>query len=194
MNSLLSIIVLLLITLALFGIQLYIFQAKWSPFWEGICLSFQKLHQSKQQDETKLNETQIKKSLSFHKTGHKVPMLMLFAVMYPIFYIIINSRQSPFIQKDPIVLPFIITGVLLILVVGILGHYETNLSRKFWMELFTTLAIEFAFVFEVSLLLHNLYQDHSRLFKNINSLIFISIFFFNYIRKTQHNWTILQRQ
>lgn len=121
-------------------------------------------------------------------------MLMLFAVMCPIFYIIITSRQSPFIQKDPIVLPFIILGILLILVVGILGHYETNLSRKFWMELFTTLALEFAFVFEVLLLIHNLYQDHSRLFKNINSLIFISIFFFNYIRKTQHNWTILQRQ
>ena len=118
-------------------------------------------------------------------------MFPLFIIMFFAFYFIVSSVQLPFAAKNPAVLPFMIVGILIVLVLGVLGYCEKNLQRKFWMELIITLALEFVFVFDLSLLLNGYYNYHPRLIKNISSLFFIGAFFITYVMRTQRNWKML---
>lgn len=191
MQFVLTTLVFLVIVIMLVSINLLIFRAKWKPFFKSIYLALKELIQNEQQEDLTQNENNEKQPFILKVTWRDIAMFPLFIITFFVFYFVATSVQLPFAAKNPVLLPFMIVGALIILVLGVLGYYEKNIRRKFWMELIITLALEFVFVSNLSLLLNGYYNYHPRLIKNISSLFFIGAFFLTYVRRTQHNWKIL---
>lgn len=191
MQFVLTVLVFLVIVIMLVGINLLIFRAKWEPFFKNIYLALKELSQNEQQEYLTQNNNNGKQPFLIKVTWCDIVMFPLFIIMFFAFYFVVASVQLPFAAKNPAVLPFMIVGALIILVLGVLGYYEKNIQRKFWLEFVTTLALEFIFVFDLSLLLNGYYNHHPHLIKNIGSLFFIGAFFITYVMRTQRNWKML---
>ena len=140
-----------------------------------------------------MQEPQAEKSLPerFWESGGVIILLLL--ALFPVLYILFKTllvlgRTDG--MKGGIAAFAVILFVLFTVVMAVLGHYEKNPRRRFWMELFPTIALEavLALGFALELNFDNGYYHNGGRYSAIEGFLLILGIAFAYAEKTRRNW------
>ena len=156
MNQLLTYIILFLIVVMICGIGLFIFYYKWEGFAKSVLKIVREIKSELGVEfakiEEKPQEQVTAKPLTWERIKQNFAMPVLFIVMFPVFYLLLqwllNGSKEDFTQ-GAIFICVLVIGVLVALVFSALGQLEKNPRRKFWLELIPTLGLELMLAFDI---------------------------------------------
>ena len=174
----------------LFGISILIFYYKWEGFMKKV-LQINKEVRTEMGYVDEPVSSVPKKPLAerFYLAGG--PVVLALAVLIPVMYFLL--RTLLFIgkvdsMKGGVTGFVIILFVLITIVVGVLGMYEKNPKRRFWMELFPTIALEALLVLSLVIELNFNNGHHTGRHSAIEGYAMILACFFAYAVKSCRNW------
>ena len=200
-------IMFLLIFFALCAIGLVKFHAYWEPFLKSMKDTFVELIDffSDTNFKTLMAEEKAapkqKEPLTWAMFRYRFAIPLVLTVSFLLFFLMMKQLGTIIMQDKaqsgslgPMLICAFVIAALVLLVIGVCGHYEKNPRRKFWLGLIITLAMEMGVVFDLLLLLSGYYFRGARQGKSlVYSLLFIPVFI-DFCVKTQHNWQAWQRE
>ncbi len=174
----------------LFGISVVIFYYKWEGFMKKVLKTNKEVRAELGYTDTPEPEVPEKPLAErFYQSGGPVVVVLL--ILFPLLYILLKNmlflRETDGMQGG--IAGFImILFILFTIVVGVLGLYEKNPKRQFWMELVPTIALEalLALFFAIELNFDN--GHHTGRHSTIEGLVLFLGIFFGYTVKTCRNW------
>ncbi len=124
----------------------------------------------------------------FYRSGGVIVLVLL--LLFPIAYLFVKTvfLWDKTSQTPGITIIAMIIIILITLVIGVFGHYEKNLSRKFWTELIVTLVVEIMVAFSFYYILESDLPVYRLIKSGGNLLVFEIPFVIFYINKTRCNW------
>lgn len=142
-----------------------------------------------------------KEPLTQEQFRYRFTVPLALSVSFVVFFLLMKWLGAIVIQDKaqggslaPMLIFTFVIATLILLVIGVCGHYEKNPRRKFWLGLIITLAMELGVVFDLHLLLSGYFFRGAWQGKRlIASLLFIPVFI-EFCVKMQHNWQAWQRE
>lgn len=198
-------LLILLIFFALCAIGLVKFHAYWQLFLKSMKDTFVELFDF-------FGDTNFKTLMAEDATKQKEPLtwkmfryrfaipLMLTISFLPCFLLmqlfgtIIMQNKAQGGSLGAILICAGIIALLVVLVIGVCGHYEKRPRRKFWFRLIITLTLELGIAFDLYLLFNGYFFKNAITTKRfVSALLFVPLFIESCV-KTQRNWQSWQRE
>lgn len=187
-----NVLILAIILFALCSVSLLIYQGIWGPFFQALQELPSQLAQGWQEAKA---EVEQEEASSIKAQQHKRPLYLraalpvLYGLLFPLFYVVHAVwPQSPFVQKNPLVLFFLVFAALISLIFYVLQKDSKAARTKFWLCLPVSLIIEFTLAFTCTLLFSGYYFQSIGKLKHLGSAIFLLILFFSIAWQTQQHW------
>ncbi len=188
------------IIVAVIGLQLTIYRAKWGEFFKALYELILEIIQTFQNTDwekelAKQKEKQVREPFTWERFRYQFAMPLLFLAVFPVYYVLmrkVDVQLGGDMTMGAIVICAFVIISLVMLVLYVYGQNEKNIVRKFWLELIVALFVEIGVVFDFHLLVEGYYFESVRGAKSLAySLLFIPVFL-SYCRKTNQNWKAWQ--
>ena len=202
--------IVLLILLALCAVSLVKFHASWQPFFESVHTLFVDLvrdfrnidwEAEAAKEAAEKAAPKQKEPLTWNRFKYRFTIPLTLTISFLLFFLLMKQLGAIIMEDKaqggslaPMLICAFVIAALVLLVIGVYGHYEKNPRRKFWLGLIITLAMELGVVFDLLLLLSGYFFRGARQGKSlVYSLLFLPVFV-QFCVKTQHNWQAWQRE
>ena len=177
----------------LFGIGVLIFYYKWEGFMKKVLQANKEARAERGYEDETVTAVPEKPLLKrFFDSGGIITVILV--VLFPVLYLLIQallSMGSADNMKGGIAGFMLVLFILFTIVVGVLGLYEKHPNRKFWMELFPTIALEALLAMMLFMMLEADYgygRDGRMISNTMNLLVILLPALFAYAEKSRRNW------